>query len=225
MKKNWTMKVGVALVALTLITSCFVGGTFAKYTKSGSGEDSARVAKFGVHITANGTTFADAYADEMVARADATATVVADTAGTKVVAPGTKGNMTSMTLTGAPEVDVEVKYAATVTLNEKWADKDGNFYFPITVKVNNTEVDLSQATDAAGVKAAIEDAINAYTKTYGANTDLSSKGADSLAVSWEWPFSTSAANDVKDTYLGDQAAAGNAAEISLKVETTVTQID
>lgn len=225
MKKNWAMRVGVALVALTLITSCFVGGTFAKYTKAGTGEDSARVAKFGVDITANGATFADAYQDEKVAYTATTATVVADTEGTKVVAPGTKGNMTSMTLTGAPEVDVEVKYTATVTLNDKWEDKDGNFYFPITVKVNNTVVDLSAATDAAGVKAKVEEAINAYTKTYDANTDLSSVGADSLAVSWEWPFSTSDANDVKDTYLGDQAAAGSAATISLEVKTTVSQID
>ena len=31
MKKNRTMRVAALLLALTLMTSCFVGGTFAKY--------------------------------------------------------------------------------------------------------------------------------------------------------------------------------------------------
>lgn len=225
MKKNWTMRVGVALVALTLITSCFVGGTFAKYTTAETGTDSARVAKFGVTVTANGETFANAYKDEKAAYTATDATVQADTEGTNVVAPGTKGNMTSMTLTGKPEVDVEVKYAATVTISDNWKDKDGNFYFPLVIKVNNTAVELSAATDAASVKSAIETAINNYSKTYEANTDLATVGTESLAVSWEWPFSTSDANDVKDTHLGDEAAKDNAATISLSVKTTVTQID
>ncbi len=225
MKKNWTMRVGVALVALTLITSCFVGGTFAKYTTAGTGTDSARVAKFGVTVTANGETFADAYKDEKVARTETTATVVADTEGTKVVAPGTKGNMASMTLTGKPEVDVEVKYEATVEISSNWLDGNGKFYFPLVIKVNDTDVDLSTANDAASVKSAIETAINKYSKTYEANTDLSAVSADSLKVSWEWPFTTGADNDVKDTDLGNQATLGNAATISLSVKTTVTQID
>ena len=43
-KKNWTLRAAVLMLALVLITSCFVGGTFAKYVTSGSGTDSARVA-------------------------------------------------------------------------------------------------------------------------------------------------------------------------------------
>ena len=42
------------------------------------------------------------------------------------------------------------------------------------------------------------------------------------SVSWEWPFSTSDANDLKDTALGNAATK---AEVSLDVATTVTQID
>ena len=58
-----------------------------------------------------------------------------------------------------------------------------------------------------------------------AGKDLSEVGADSLAITWSWPFSTSEANDAKDTWLGNQAAAGNAATVSLTVNTTVTQVD
>ncbi|MBO4878634.1 MAG: hypothetical protein J5544_00070, partial [Clostridia bacterium] len=54
MKKNWTTRVAVALLALTMITSCFVGSTFAKYVTRAQGEDNARVAKWGILLTMEG---------------------------------------------------------------------------------------------------------------------------------------------------------------------------
>lgn len=67
------------------------------------------------------------------------------------------------------------------------------------------------------------------TKNYPANTDLSQSGSKGVAISWEWPFEDTATGakqtDVKDTYLGDQAAAGKAATVGIVVATTVTQID
>ena len=217
MKKNWTMRVGVALVALTLITSCFVGGTFAKYTTAGTGTDSARVAKFGVTVTANGNMFTDKYDT-----ADDSATVVGQ-GGVKVVAPGTRGNMASMTLLGVPEVDVKVTYEATVELNDNWVDAAGNFYFPLDIFVNNQEVELSGATNEEAVTSAVANAINKYSKTYEAGTNLSTVGTDSLAISWKWDYEGN--DDVKDTFLGDQANNGNAGEITIGVKTTVTQVD
>lgn len=218
MKKNWTMRVGVALVALTLITSCFVGGTFAKYTTAGTGNDFARVARFGVTVTANGNMFTDKY------DAADSATVVSQ-GGVDVVAPGTRGDMVSMTLLGVPEVDVKVTYVATVELNDHWEDADGNFYFPLDIFVNNREVDLSGATSKEAVISAVANAINDHSnsKTYKAGTDLSKVGTDSLAISWEWDFEGN--NDVKDTFLGNQANVGNAGEITIGVKTTVTQVD
>ena len=57
------MRVAGLLLALVLVTSCFVGGTFAKYVTSGGGTDHARVAKFGVTVkaTGNDTMFATQY--------------------------------------------------------------------------------------------------------------------------------------------------------------------
>ena len=46
MKKNRTMRVAVLMLALSLITCCFVGSTFAKYTSSVSGNDTVSVAKW-----------------------------------------------------------------------------------------------------------------------------------------------------------------------------------
>ena len=47
MKKNKAMRMASALLVLTLLTTCVISSTFAKYTTSANGTDSARVAKWG----------------------------------------------------------------------------------------------------------------------------------------------------------------------------------
>lgn len=228
-KSGKTMRLAGLLLVLVLVTSCFVGGTFAKYVTSDEATDTARVAKFGVAVTANGSTFAETYATD-----DSTATTITDSVVStdKVVAPGTKGDMTKMTLSGTPEVAVEVKYEATVTLNDKWVgDTSGSYYCPLIIKVGGTEIKGLDYSDATEFAAAVKTAIDGCTAKYAPGTDLSTTTVTVPSVSWEWPFETGAddnekaENDVKDTYLGDQAVAGNAATITLEVKTTVTQIN
>lgn len=231
MKNNRIMKAAGALLVLVLVTSCFVGSTFAKYTTAGTGSDSARVAKFGVSIEANGSTFAKEYAtdDEHVA-----GTITKSVVSTEnVIAPGTKGEMARMAISGTPEVAVQVNYNASVTLSDNWKDAQGNFYCPLQIKINTGDgnevyygLDYNNATLFAQ---AVQDAISKANAKYAANTDLSTT-AVKPAVSWAWAYEgagghTVAQTDEKDTYLGDQAAAGNAASIQLTVQTTVTQID
>lgn len=229
-KKNVLMRSAGLLLALVLVTSCFVGSTLAKYTVSKSGFDTARVAKFGVNIEANGTMFAREY-DEGTAVKSVIST-------DKVVAPGTSGEMVRMAISGTPEVAVNVQYAATLTLNDKWKDKEGNFYCPLRITIATSEgnehyygLDYTNATLFAQ---AVQDAIGHFNAQYAAGTDLSTITADGSklapTVSWAWAYEgtgthTVTQTDEKDTYLGDQAALGNAADILLTVQTTVTQID
>ena len=235
-KKNRTMRAAVLMLALVLITSCFVGGTFAKYVTSGSGTDSARVAKFGVTVTANGDVFAKEYAtdDQTVVGTIAKSVISTD----KVVAPGTEsnGDFVAATVTGTPEVAVRVSYKLdTATLQlDNWKDADGKFYCPLVFKVKtpdgNTVISGMEFQTAEAMKAALVNAVAAYTKDYAPGTDLSEKAAETLTISWEWPFETGTeadkpANNIKDTFLGDEAAAGRAATVSLTLATTVTQID
>ena len=218
-KKNWTMKAAAGLLGLVLVTSCFVGSTFAKYVTSGNGNDSARVAKFGVEITANGSTFAREYDtdDENVVGTIAQS-VVSTTE--KVIAPGTSGNMASATLSGTPEVAVKVESKATVDLGENWKDSEGNYYCPLEITVGDDTLKGTDYDSAAEFASAIKEKIDAFS----ANTDLS-EAKTASAVSWKWAFEGN--DDAKDTYLGDQAAKDkeNAATISLNITTTVTQID
>ena len=205
MKKNIAMRIAAFLFILTMISTCAFATTFAKYVTSGSSIDEARVAKWGVEVVAvsGDGLFASSYGE----------TVVSSDADVDVVAPGTSGNLAGFTVSGAPEVDVEVTYSATLTL-AGWV-VDGTDYCPIIFTINGEEI---TGATMAELKTAVEAKIAAASATYDANETI--EGA--LNVSWSWAYSTSNADDVKDTALGDAATAPT---IKLDVTCTVTQID
>ena len=236
------MRVAGLLLALVLVTSCFVGGTFAKYVTYGGGQDHARVAKFGVKVEAAGDVFAKEYDAKDPTVQDYNGQVIAKSVissdgKTKLVAPGTaNSDALTVSVTGTPEVAVKVEYVAHVTFNESltepdnWKDKDGHYYCPLVITVNGTPYNGLDYESATDFENAVEGAINGLTKNYPANTDLSQSGSKGVAISWEWPFEGASGakgsqSDEKDTYLGDQAAAGKAATVGIVVATTVTQID
>ncbi|MBR4635948.1 MAG: hypothetical protein IKO51_06235 [Clostridia bacterium] len=129
MKKNWTTRVAVALLALTMITSCFVGSTFAKYVTRAEGEDNARVAKWGILLGMEGDDmFAPEYEadDESFTGSDdnddpiLSVRVDPDYDGdiTDLVAPGTTNDGFKATIVGKPEV--AVRY--TLHIDPDWSD-------------------------------------------------------------------------------------------------------
>ena len=215
------MRIASVLLVAVILTTCAISGTYAKYVTSGNSSDSARVAKFGVTVTGTAETFKETYAKDNTGFTLAANTVVSTE---KVVAPGTSGSMAAFTITGTPEVAVNVKFEGTLELGDKWvSDASSTYYCPIEIKVGDTTFKGTTYASADEFEAAVNAKIATYTKDYVANTDLSGIGANAPAISWAWAFEGN--DDVKDTYLGDQAAAGNAATISLSVTATVTQID
>ena len=136
MKKNWTTRVAVALLALTMITSCFVGSTFAKYVTRAEGEDNARVAKWGILLGMEGDDmFAPEYeADDesftgsddnddpiLSVRVDPDYLAGANDQNgriTDLVAPGTTNDGFKATIVGKPEV--AVRY--TLHIDKTWTD-------------------------------------------------------------------------------------------------------
>ncbi|MBO4562713.1 MAG: hypothetical protein J5772_03790 [Clostridia bacterium] len=105
MKKNWIAKVAALMLALTLITSCFVGSTFAKYVTKAQGEDNARVAKWGILLTAAGTPLFESEYETDDTNGYEGLSVKSDN-GDNVVAPGTHKDGFTGTITGTPEVAV-----------------------------------------------------------------------------------------------------------------------
>ena len=230
MKKTKLMRAALLLLVLTLITSCFVGGTFAKYVTDGKSTDSARVAKWGVTVTATGDTFADTYSNN---------NKVTVKASKKVVAPGTEGKMAAVKLSGTPEVAVEVRYEPVFNV-ENWTVESktpSTFYCPLVITVStksgNTVLMGRDFDNKAAFENAVKNEIATYSKVYGVDTDLSGVNEDMLSVSWTWPFAKTPdidpdpaakykQTDEYDTALGN---AGKAPTVTLEVTTTVTQVD
>lgn len=235
-KHNALMRASGILLVLTLGTSCFVGGTFAKYVTEKQGEDSARVAKWGVNVSVKegvedlfeGSDGKDYVSGNLVGD-----TVVSSTS-MDVFAPGTEGTLGETSITGVPEVAVKVDTDATVVV-ENWDDvEDSNFYCPLIFTITQTNAEGTQKEEkviglsydnngggASSFKTELERTIEkAYSGEFEANTDLSEQ-FNNFSISWEWPFagegedanygganwtSQEGQTNVKDTALGDRAA-------------------
>ena len=242
MKKNKMMRAASALLVAVLLTTCAVSGTFAKYTTADDGTDTARVAKWGVTVTATGDNVFDNSYDDATNGATAGTKVVSSVTTEDVLAPGTNGTLGGIAITGTPEVMVDVDVTATLTLAGWTIDHDNDpatpneEYCPIVFTIDGetygtgdgvvTPTHTSANIDAlqTAIKNAIESKFSSLTAdNVGANEALDS----SVSVSWAWDFNTAGTGDYDkyDTALGDLAAAGTAPTIAFECEATVTQVD
>lgn len=237
MKKNKMMRIASVLLVAVILTTCAISGTFAKYVTSGSINDSARVAKWGVTIGAEGTLFSTTYKDSPVAYQEGETgrdiTVQALTsANTDVVAPGTKNeDGMTFTLTGTPEVDTEIKIAVTSKdITYKASDTD-TAYNPVVFTLKNGTGDVL----STGTLATIEAYLEGLSKVYDTNTNLANISANTdgtYKLTWAWDFDDNGngTNDVKDTALGNIAAGTvtnsySNVDTSFAITITATQID
>ena len=114
MKRNKMMRLASVLLIAVLLTTSIISGTFAKYVTEDSATDSARVAKFGVVVNAEGNLFGKTYvsaAEGNTSKDSGTITVESSSDTEKVVAPGTEGGMT-FSISGTPEVMTAVTIKA-----------------------------------------------------------------------------------------------------------------
>ena len=230
MRKNRMMRLASVLLVCVLLTTSVISGTFAKYVTDGSSKDSARVAKWGVTVSADYSdlfTRGYKYADTVSTDAEGEASVWAG-AEVDVVAPGTSGELADFTVTGTPEVAVAVSYVADLKLTN-WEISTGE-YCPLVFDVNGQYYFVGQTgiENIAALEAAVEAAIVASAAEYDPNADLSVVAND-LAVSWSWAFENGTAaeqTDGKDTEIGNWASKGKAAPtVELEVKCTIEQID
>lgn len=223
MKKTKFMRAALLLLVLTLITSCFVGGTFAKYTTSANGSDTARVAKWGFQPTTITMTdlFKTAY--------DKTVKAV-DNPQSDVIAPGTNGEAKfGFTYGGADGITApEVAYTFVVSTDGSiCADSiknNANIKWYLDKELAKADGKTDGSWDA--LIAAIEALDGNKTgNKYGPNTlpdAFNTAGANEHTVGWEWVFSTSEDADATDTGMGN---ATDLANVTLKITVTATQID
>ena len=214
MRKNKTMRAAAVLAVAALLTTSALSGTFAKYTSTASGSDSARVAKWSFKVgdtdivTTNSFTFNlfETVKDTNTTDAEmdvATATTGNDT----IIAPGTSGSF-EISLENASEVTA--KYSIAFTENRT---NDDTKKIPIEYSIDNTDwkTDVTQLN------------INDETLGFAADSKTASK-----TVYWRWAYESNdtdttkkTAYDTNDTTLG---AAGNAT-VTVQATITATQVD
>ena len=120
MKKNVLMRAASGLLVATMLTTCAISGTFAKYVTQDNGGDVARVAKWGVIVQVEGDLYSQKYlnTDNVATDKIDTETTIGvngkQIANTNVVAPGTKSDeFFSFNINGTPEVDSQLTVAIT----------------------------------------------------------------------------------------------------------------
>ena len=215
MKKNRMMRLASGLLVAVLITTSTISGTFAKYVTTDSASDSARVAKWGVTVTATDDNdfFKETY----------DGTVATSVSTEDLVAPGTR-NDTGVTfaIAGKPEVDGRIVIAvnglsldkASTTVGVKdvvlkagtyenvtTGAADDEFvlnadYYPVKFTLTQTKAGVTTtlvpATPGASqTLAAVEAALENLSTPFEANDDLDAE-LGTLKLTWAWDFGTAA---------------------------------
>lgn len=201
MKKNRAMRVAAMLLVLVMMTSCFVGGTFAKYTSTTSGSDVATVAKWSFKV--GGT--------EIAATEEKTVTfnlfdTINDTGNTAdegdvvdgKIAPGTAGSFL-LALENSSEVTADYE----ITL----------------AHVNTSNIPLEYSVDGSTWTSDI-----ASLKIEGDNMAIG--GTANQTIYWRWQYNDVAGlkDDATDTALGI-AAQTAAPTVEVTVTLTAWQVD
>ena len=199
MKYGKMMKgIGVAALALTVVSSCIVGGTLAKYTTTATGTGSAVVAKWAPSFKDSA---GNAFTDSTVVSLKDT-TVDAKKVADGKIAPGTEGSFSVKVGRG----DTEVGFNYTITISDVTnMPKNLKFY---------DETGTTELTATDGV----------YTLTPPDNkVDADATAEKTIIVNWKWPYEATGAdptaNDTDDSTDGT-----NAATMTFKVNITATQV-
>ena len=184
MKNNKLAKFMALVLLVTLLAVILVSGTYAKYTTSATGSDSATVAKWSIKLgdedIAKSTekTFAiDLFST--ITNTDGTGEKNVKKTDGSLIAPGTMGSFTLASLKN--ESEVNAKYSVTYTLT------------------NESGVPLEFTTNKDDESSWKSD----FTSINVSNEALAMDATETTAtVYWRWAFTKDTARDISDTTLG-----------------------
>ena len=217
-KNNRKTAVIVALLLALVALLCFGGYTFSKYVTHGNGTGTANVAKWGytVNVDTSGI-FGEKYKKvagdfSTITAAPDGLTVKAESAGRKLVAPGTTGSMT-FSVGGKSEVRARLYMGITpnedVVLKIKKGEEAEIVYNPVkwTLKKNGVVVTGAQNVTLIDIADKLNHEPVSVGGTYDAGTELSTT---TYELSWAWAFEgtetfTGITVNELDTILGQRA--------------------
>ncbi len=229
MKKNRIIRFASLVLVLTLLSTCAISGTFAKYTTSTSSQDSARVAHWGFEKTADITItdlFKNAYDQNVNGYAD-------------VIAPGTSNSATFAfnydANTSASATAPEVAYTFTVSTEgsscHQNIQNNPNIQWRLNVTENNSKTEGTWGnwtTLINNIQGLAGNGQANGTKSYSAQELPEAFDNDQIyEIEWKWIFdntvdTTATNNDINDTAMGN---ADTLANVTIKITITATQVD
>ena len=199
-KRSSTMVRLVAVLAvLMMFTMCFVGGTFAKYTSSATGSDTATVAKWDIRVNGSEIATSDTFTFDLfqtITDSDLTSAEndIAPADGS-IIAPGTSGKF-SIAIQNLSQVNAEYAIDYTVT-------NAGNIPVEFSTNGTNWTTDIDELD------------VNDVAIRLGTDT--------TVTVQWRWRFEDSNVEqgDIIDTNLGKVGTA----TLTVSAKVTATQVD
>ena len=220
-KKNWALRVMLLAFIFTLISTCLMSGTLAKYVSTASGSDTARVAKWGFDGINTVDIFDDSYG-----------TTVESSGTDNVIAPGTTKQFSFGFASGISEVSSKI----TFTMSETNVGlipivyMYGSSYYSnvltgtVYLKLPGTTTYV-QVTIAGNV-AAMGTAIGGNTGYANVAPNTNYNTLTGGTITWYWAFEQAndtagtglSTHDTTDTTLGTAGTATVTLNISLKAE-------
>ena len=197
-RSSMMVRLVAVLAVVMMFTMCFVGGTFAKYTSSGTGTDTATVAKWSFKVGETDIATTDTFTFDLFKTIKDSDGINNETemnpVDGSIIAPGTQGSF-DLVLTNASQVTAQYAIDYTVT-------NTGNI--PVQFSVDGG---AHWTNDLADVAASDSTKLAA------------NSGTTTIKVQWKWDFNGS--DDSFDTALG----IGGNAVLTVKAEVTATQVD
>ncbi len=197
MGKNRTMKMILITLLITMIALVLVSGTYAKYTSSASGSDTARVAKWSFNVGENDIVAKDTFTFDLfktITDTDGkTETDVVSANADKVIAPGTSG---SFDLVLENKSETSAKYGITYTVTNTAS-------IPVQFSVNG------------------KDWTDNLANVVESDTDTkldANNGTKTITIQWKWAYD---GDDTTDVNLGKVGTA----KLIVQADVTATQID
>lgn len=211
MEKNKTMKMILITLLIAMIALVLVSGTYAKYTSSASGSDTARVAKWSFIVGGNDIVAENTFTFDLFKTIKDTdgkdETDVVSANADRVIAPGTSGSF-DLVLENKSETSAKYSVTYTVTNTES---------IPVQFSVNGTDW-----------KDNIEE-LNISTSATDTKLDANN-GTKTITIQWRWAYENTKENatteekkatDEKDMTLGKVGTA----KLIVQADVTATQID
>lgn len=200
-KSRILMSLGTSVLALSLITSSLVGGTFAKYTSTVAGSDTARVAKFNFEVKSGNTvlTKAGETIDLFATVNDTGVFADADSKNVnteKLVAPGVEGTF-GLVVTNQSEVAVK----ANLTITETAADGKAANTVPIIYAYSDPTVKDGEVTFWSNVLTNKTQPILLHELAAGQDADALAKAAKATLTSAQ--FATAKTGEAMVLLSGD----------------------